>query len=455
MNAPEKVPTLKQQEGGSAIAPTAGNTPQAEGPVAQVTLLRAQNPEAHRKRYSVGKNDELDKHPAKPFFSGQAERKGVTLPRLAEVLKGQPLPEVAALMLCVSEDRTVKMGRDAGRRTAEQFPHSKDRALLCIDSDKLDHWPALKTPKDVVMALDKLGLKSDCVTSSSASSYLTWPKGSIGLRGLHTFYIIDHGTEIPRVLEALHVRACLAGYGRTHICSNGVMLSRSIIDRALGVSCQPIFEWGAVCGEGVTQERQVGFWGEADGSDFRVLEAASIGPLTGEELARFAEWEKEEKAKHQEEADRVREGWLDGRVAALPEAERPAARKQLLADLEKAHRDLPPWFELTLADGSTKTVEALREACKAEPDKWHKKTLPDPYEPDYRADCATIFCKGQKDGKAKILSWAHGVQVTYHLEPCGSGDAVDFDDLDDEDDGGEVMGLLLPDRTNPIVGTWW
>lgn len=30
---------------------------------------------------------------------------------------------------------------------------------------------------------------------------------------------------------------------------------------------------------------------------------------------------------------------------------------------------------------------------------------------------------------------AHGQQVTYHLEPGGSGDAVDFDDLDDEVDG--------------------
>jgi uncharacterized protein DUF5906 len=443
MNAPEKVPTIVPEDVEPSAPPTGGNTPQAEAPVAQVTLLKAKNPELYRKGYSVGKNGERVKRSATPFFSGQAVRKGVTLSRLAEVLKGQPLPDVACLMSGVSEAKSKTMGRVAGRRTAKEFPFNTGPSLLCIDSDALDQWPALKTPRDVVMALATLSLKSDCVTSSSASSYLRWPGGASGLRGLHTFYMIDRGTEIPRVLEALHARACLAGHGRIHICSNGVMLARSIIDRALGVSNQPIFEWGAVCGEGVTQERQVQFHGPKDGvygkpggSETQIILAASIGPLTGEELARFAEWEKEEKAKHQEEADRVRERWLDGRVAALPDAERLAARQQLLADLEEAHRDLPPWFEVTMAGGSMMTVEGLREACKAQPDKWHKKTLPDPYEPDYRADCATIVCKGQRDGKAKILSMAHGQQVTYHLEPGGSGDAVDFDDLDDEDDGG-------------------
>lgn len=425
---PETSPDTPRPDGAPSIAAGGSETR------ATFTAVQAKSARKFRKGYKLGRDGKPEKIPAAPYLNGVADRIEKTLKGLYEWLRGDPPGDAAFLMAGVNAKQRLVMGADGARRTADTFSFPDGPALLVTDSDGLDHWPALETPGNVVDALSVLGLQCDFITATSASSYLSWPSGSTGLRGLHTFAVIDRGSEIPRILEALHVRACLKGYGRILVTENGRMLVRSIVDLAMRVPSQPIYEWGAVCGPGVTQGRQVEFHGPKDGeygkkggSDAPILRAASIAPLTDEERADFEKWAAEQKAQHQAAAETRCEAWLDRRVATLPDAQRAAARRRLAADLEKDHRDLLPWFELTRDNGTTTTVEALLVEISTNPDKWHRKTLRDPYEPEYGPGHATIFCKEQKDGKVKILSMAHGIQVTYHLEPrCSAEDFEEF-----------------------------
>ncbi len=409
---------------------------------ATLTIVRARAGSRYRKGYRHDENkQELAKVSPHPPGKGNAHQVSMTMRALFDFLSAPPEDDFAWLMGGVADKPVVKFSPSGDtRRSAQDFPWPEGTALLTIDSDALDEC-GISTLDGLADAFEKIGLTSELTMTTSASSNLTWPGGSRGLKGAHTFTFIDRGTEISRVLEALHVRACLAGYGRILIASNGVMHVRSIIDMALKVSCQPIYEFGAVVKPPVKQDRVVKYFPPVEGSS-AVLEADSIPPLTEEEIAQFAEWEREEKAKLQGEADGFRERWLDGRVAHLSEAERPAARQRLLAGLEKEHRDLPPWYEITLKNGSTMTADALLTAIRDNPGKWHGKTLPDPWEPDYRdgACCATIVCKDQRDGKPKILSMAHGVSVVYHLEPRKEARACSPDDFEVLGDAGPEAG---------------
>ncbi|MCB1893541.1 MAG: AAA family ATPase [Rhodocyclaceae bacterium] len=416
----------------------------------EFTIFTAPDGLRHRKQIAA----ECEPPPRKNFVIGRATQRAMTLAEFGRWLRSEAPKDLAFLTSGVADESPLKMGQSDARRTKETFPFPEGPALLCIDCDSLDTW-GLDESADVVAALAEIGVECDLVTSSSASSYLKYPDGrGIGLKGLHVFAVIDDGREIPRVLEALHVRACNAGCGRILIAENGVMHVRSIVDQAMKTPSQPLFEWGAVLhGEGLTQERRVEFHGPGPGgygsegsSDSPVLKAADIPPLTDDEWTRFKAWETAEKARHATEAAKVRGGWLDGRVARLRASERPAARKRLEETLEKSHRDLERWFELTLDDGSTMTVAELVEAAKGDPDKWHRETLPDPFEPEYGRGHATVFCKDQKDGRVKILSMAHGQQVTYHLEPKVTAD--DFDELGAKVGGSRLAGLAALDRFN-------
>ncbi len=393
-----------------------------------MTLFRAPNGRDFRKQISAEGNPPARKN----FFQGVAERHNLTLRKLHNLLSSDPHADWALITAGVATDEALQMGSHGARRSAQTFPFPSGPGLLVIDVDNC-HEYGLANEAAVLAALTELGLTCDAITSPSASSYVVRADGrSSGLRGLHIFCVIDDGREIPRVLEALHVRACLAGWGRIMIAENGVMHVRSIVDQAMRVSCQPVFEWGATLhGREITQSRSVEYW-EADEGCSPVLQAASIAPLADAKNARFKTWEKFEKAKLKHEAYRIRSKWLNKQVAKLPQAERPATIERLNDSLESKHVALPPWFELGLGDGKTITVEETVRRAKANPDAWHYLTLRDPFEPNYREGvlCATVFCKGQEDGEVKIISHAHGIPKVYHLELwCGP---EDFDDLTDE-----------------------
>lgn len=374
--------------------------------------------ESVRKRVTLDENGDLENLDIIGYPGGTAVRRRNTLDDFGREIQRAtpPSPLHAFYVSGVSPEceinKSLLMG-DERRRTKDGHPFPEQDALLTVDSDSLASWPTLETIEDVVDVLAQLGLDAGCVAATSGSSGLKWPKGERGLRGLHTFYSIDKGAEIPRVLETLHVRAWLAGYGRILVCKNGVLSPRSIVDPTLKTPNQPIFEFGAILlDKRITQKREVRGFRSLSG--VRQVKADSIAPLTDEEQAEYARRVDEAKAELKPEAEQATAAWLDRVTTKVPEADRAAERERRLAQREKQHRDLThPQDIVYLNDMSEVTVTEIL----ADREKWHGKGIRDPDEPEYGTSKATIVTKNQRDGRAKILSRAHGIDVTYYLEP--------------------------------------
>lgn len=429
---------------GPAVVPRRTKRPVFAGAWAPVTFTRfrcraADEAKNVRKRVQLNAAGELESFAPDGFSNGYAETVQTTLDVFVRETQGEPpRPEHAFYTAGVSSEckpgESLLMGNlGDGKwcsRSKKGFPFPERDALLAIDTDNIEDFPALQTPEDVVDVLAQLGLDADCGASPSGSSYLEWPGGKRGLRGLHTFYSIDKGAEVPRVLDTLHKRAWLAGYGLIVVGSDGKLHERSIVDRALASGNQPIFEFGAVLlDKRIQQPRKVSpFRGQ-----HRQVVAAGILPLTEEQDAQYKALVALAKAEKQGDAEKATEAWIERRTAALPEAEREAARAALLQQRDAKHKDLPPGFPLQLNDGGVVLVSAIL----ADPDAWHRVTLPDPLEPEYGNAKATVFTQEQRDGRPKIISRAHGVETVYFLDPRpGSFDPSVFDD--DDDTGGDA-----------------
>lgn len=424
------------------VVPRRTKRPVFPGVWAPVTFTRfrchsADEAKTVRKRVQLNAAGGLESLAPDGFFNGYAETVPTTLDVFIRELQGElPRPEHAFYTAGVSAEckpgESLLMGKlddDKWRsRSKKGFPFPERDTLLTIDTDNIEAFPELQTPEDVVDVLAQLGLDADCGASPSGSSYLEWPGGKRGFRGLHTFYSIDQGAEIPRVLDTLHKRAWLAGYGRIVVGADGKLHERSIVDRALASGNQPIFEFGAVLlDKRIQQPRKVSpFRGQ-----HRQVVAAGILPLTEEQEAQYKALVALAKAEKQDEAEKATEAWIERRTAALPEAERDAARAALLQQRDAKHKDLPPGFPLQLNDGGVVLVSVIL----ADPDAWHRVTLPDPLEPEYGNAKATIFTQEQRDGRPKIISRAHGVETVYFLDlRPGSFDPSVFED--DDDTGG-------------------
>lgn len=386
-------------------------------PISMTEFFSASDHEAKsvRKQYSCDSEGKLIKGDVGAYWNGDAVRRDdVPLYRLYRYLMKDNAPHgLACLCAGVHAEEKKKMGSLGGgkvqSRSKEDFPFPEGGAMLVIDSDELSTWPDLQTTEAVRDLLARLGLDADCVTSSSASSYVTYPKGRNGLRGLHTFYPIDQGSQIPRVLEVIHKRAWLAGYGRILVGDNGVMHIRSVVDLAMKTPNQPIFEFGAVIhDERIVQSRRVKLHRGAR----RQVVAAELTNLTEDEEAEYVRLVADAKAALQSKASEQTEVWLERQTASLPESERPEARAILMAFRESKHRDLPPYFQITTNSGQRVAVSEIL----AERDKWSYVSIRDPFEPEYGAGKATVFTKGQRDGRTKIISQAHGVSTVYFLD---------------------------------------
>lgn len=370
---------------------------------------------AVRKQYSCDEAGNLRKGDVGAYWNGIAKRyDDIPLDKLYRFLNKKKAPgKFAYLCAGVNSEKELKMGslgsKKVQNRSKEAFPFLDGPALLVVDSDELGTWSNLRSAEAVREVLARLGLDADCVTSSSASSYVTYPNGRHRLRGLHTFFAIDQGTQIPRVLEIIHKRAWLAGYGRILVGDNGVLHVRSVVDLAMKTPNQPIFEYGAVIHDPrITQDRQV----KLHLGERRKIVAAELPDLSADEEAEFLRLVTDAKADLQLRAAEQTEIWLDRQTASLPEEERAAARASLMALRERKHRDLPPYFQIVTNDGQRVAVSKIL----AEPDKWSRRSIRDPFEPEYGASKATVFTKGQDDGRPKIISQAHGDTTVYFLD---------------------------------------
>lgn len=324
------------------------------------------------------------------------------------------IDELHATISALKPGAVVVAGANArpegvARRQNAAFPFADGPGLLIIDADKLADGASIDSVRASIGLADV-----ECVASPSASSGLSGgTEPPSGLRGLHLFYLIQNGVDVPETLHRLHARSINAGHGWSRLHRTGKVSARSPVDLALKTSNQACYEGGAICHDGVTQTRTV---------EVRHGRAFTMPPeLTEVELATFnakvAELEAVEVAEAQNVAD-VRSAYLD-RMAATRNLTPGQAAAALSAAIPGAggrgtlYGDHP----IKLDNGRALTVsEAIAE-------RLHEVSCYDPLEPEEGRGRAKLYA-GQD--KPTINSMLHGAQV-FFMKPERVNDM--FDDL--------------------------
>ncbi len=288
-------------------------------------------------------------------------------------------------------DRAVTISR-----SNDDLPFRQGNGLMCIDTDSKvaelsfdDVWTGLCAAEPQLSNYSAL----HC---SSSSSLVTCGETSTGLRGSHTFLHVADATDIPRTLDVLHVRACLAGYQTHRVSETGGFLARSIVDKALKTPSQPIYLRARVTPP-VTQEKRVYMrHGAQEVLDTRAV----IADLTDAENAAYAQHVAEHTKRLRPKMDRVRTAYVDAKVARLV-TDRGITEDQARKHVETALTGgvLYPDWTIRVRDQWTTVGDIL-----ANPDQWHGVACYDPVDPENTSrTTAKIFTD-----KAPIInSFAH------------------------------------------------
>lgn len=318
-------------------------------------------------------------------------------------------------------------------RTVAEFPLPDGAGVLIIDGDSLPDF-GITSDNDCVKKLRSLdpAMKAALiVTSPSASSGIKYKGSGSGLRGLHSFMVVDDARAMPSILEKLHKRSVLAGHARAQITANGVILIKSIVDLAMKSSNQPCFEGGArLLNTAITQSRKIVSHGTG------VLRASEFTLLTASEEAEYEAVCAKLKSAVQVEADAIRAAWRAEREAGLVAKGVDPEKAKLLLDKALDGGNLSGEFEISTDIFGIVTVADIL----ADPAKYHEATCADPMDPDYGQDKAKIY---SMQDRPCIHSMAHGGGTTYYLHEIQRTRVELASMIDCTDDFEELTGHLV------------
>ncbi|SFM36469.1 hypothetical protein [Nitrosomonas communis] len=290
-------------------------------------------------------------------------------------------------------------------RLKETFPFADSPGLLCIDSDSV-HKQGIQSLEELNNALGKIDPSLNNiykVMSTSASSNISVDgKEFNGLRGVHTFIPIDTTKNNKAILEILHARSIIAGFGYAKVTISGNIIICSLVDKALCTSNQPIYEGGAIINnDSIKQDRQV------ETFDGDMLSAASILPLTQEEIEIFQKKSEALRASVAEEAQKVREQFQKVHSARLIEKNYQLTTTNAAHIIDRAITDYELYGQISilLETGEEVTVQQILD----NPVKYHNAECAHPLDRSIRGK--SIIYSNQD--KPVIHTFAHGGEVFF------------------------------------------
>jgi hypothetical protein len=215
--------------------------------------------------------------------------------------------------------------------------------------------------------------------------------------GEHLYCIAQDGSEIPEIIEALHLRFWLARLGWIALAKNGALLVRSPVDVAVGSPERLAFEAAPSLGANLEQDAR-----EPIVQDGGMIRLADLG-LTDELRAEAEANIQAAKEAIKPHAKRVQKKWIDERVseAVAKGADEKAARRAAEKVCDKAV--LMPDF---LLEFDTRGQISVRDVLN-DPARFNGETLSDPVEgPSYGRGKARLFVN--TTGSIIVNSFAHG-----------------------------------------------
>jgi putative DNA primase/helicase len=397
-----------------------------------VTIVTATKPRFLTKQYSLNQGA-LKKTPGGILIHGNAEVVHVDgqlgfakiLPALGPdqaLIYGQPKSSPVQI---ITEEEWNKQGQPDGSipRTAKNFHWNKGPGILMLDYDPED---------DEIYSRDQLvatlrgavpGLSdAQMLWSPSASSHIVnadTDEDLSGLKGQRLYILAKDAQDIPRAGEAIINALWAAGHGYIKLSKCGSQLPRTLVDGSVWQSNRFDFAAGAACQPPLCQRRgkPVLIPGPVEVVDTKT----AIPNPSSKEKKRIDTIRADAKEATAGEAKRVREEWVEARVAEMTpegadEETRAAARDAAQRAVEG--RELCGDFIIHVqVNGNIVSVTVSEILNNAE--KYDELLTLDPLVPDYK-DRKLVGKLFLKNGRPALHSFAYGERTfkLFHHPPA-------------------------------------
>lgn len=316
-----------------------------------------------------------------------------------------------------------KKGIGEASRDAQSFPFGAAPGLLVIDTDEADKrstggFESIR--HQLHTAIPQLASYSMLQTTSTGANVVD-VSGELltGVTGIHTLFMIQDATDVPRALEILHQRLWLAGYGYIFIGETGTAFDRSIVDLAMRESSQPLY-MRAHLDAGMSQNKQIEIY-EAELGDELLDTKEALKDLSAQEVLQFNKLVTEAKYTYRDACSEQAKAYIDKRIKEM-KAKGFSHDEAVDVVAASLRNNLYEDAEICLSDTQIVTVKEIL----SDPEQYHEVTCRDPLERTYGgAQVAKIF---SSQDKPLIRSFAHHGQIFYMHEGKAPTAADDFCD---------------------------
>lgn len=305
-------------------------------------------------------------------------------------------------------------------RTNEAFDWTVGPALCPIDVDvDSGDFASVSAVLDALEACHPWLAHITRVARPSSSSFV----GGRGLRGVHVYFAVTRGVDIPELAKRMQAEQWLANRGSIKISKSGALLVRQLSDAMVYQPSRLMFEANPVCIAPVLREvptdqalvvratRPIGPPLKARSPD-GLLDAAALGPLRDIEMRRFETMKRDAKNARRREAKKIAIDYQRENAIASGLDKQEGERMGLLATRALGDHKLPATWTVFVNGIGRQTVRQIVDAL---PDSLGFQCA-DPFDA-WRIDLEPRHCT-----KAEIVMlndkpgiWSHKLQEFFEF----------------------------------------
>ena len=384
------------------------------------TRITSSKPDILSKTYRIKDDCQLDKQTSASMVKGRAERTSInSLHDLSETIKNLKTNQVLAYgdvgdVDIISKKAWLECGRPSNPvpRTKEHFKFMKGPGVLMLDctdgGNSMSRDELVNVIRTAVPGLNEVNML--WVPSSSSHIFnADTNEERTGLKGQRLYILVTDATDIPRAGQAIVNYLWAAGHGSIEISKSGSLLERCPVDETVWQPNRLDFAAGAHCIDPLEQRR-----GDPEiiTGSIEFLDTASAIPDPDAATMLQANTNRvNAKEARREEAERVKQDWVNTRTAEIlenyPQAndqQREEAQNIALRAVENGV--LSSDFKIPMMENEKCVYVAVKEVLNA-PNHYHGLKTLDPLEPDYQdyKVVGKLFLRGSRP---QLFSYAHG-----------------------------------------------
>ena len=283
-------------------------------------------------------------------------------------------------------------------RTKENFEFSASHSIMMLDYDEGKYTMDELRAQLIQLIPDLADCEMLMIHSSSSCIYKKGEAPPSTIKGgIHTYIIVDQGTQIPHVGERLKYAAWELGHGYHKVTKDGKLLPRHLLDDSVYAPERLIFESFPILGEGIEAlERKFTHWQGG------ALSTQHLS-LSDQERRKLNHVISENRLRYVEESQQCRKALI--KHYAKEFSDRGLSHTEALSSAQQLLNDraiLPPQFKLKNTQGIF-SVEAIVNHI----DTHLLCSFVDPFETETSNEYRAKLYKND-DGSIILHSFRHG-----------------------------------------------